>query len=542
MSGKHADPAADDDKAHVHGPHVERIEGNTSEEIIDGIRKAKEAKRTTVCMREEAVKLLEEERLKEEEAAKAKQAEDFRKEWERRKKHLFVFSSASRPIFTRYGDETEFLDFFGMMGLLVAISEKTFSKTAARFGFVDETNGCRFLKAGNRTYVFVSHRDVHYLIVSMTGESVRQLASQLHYVNSVLVSILTNGMFLTLEKKPNYDLRDLLGGSAASLLRAALRFVNNNPSYGLSAIPVLKIPRKTRDNVTKVLKQRLRDCGCSEDQMVHAFILYHLPEGRSPYGGRAQSNNTLLVTYLSADKEPIHPRDFSILTNFMHTSLPPAAKYQEIWAPCCLPEYSPEGYLYLYMTFITPTVSLVMSSVECSQQCFSAFSAVKDSLVVDFNITTRERLSDGIPPLEPSSGLLMDVVNPKLYSVSSVTVPGVGTPDDCVLHFMFKDTDLNQFTCSRYTPPFVGRKEQKGLLRLYLKAAEAAATCAGAKKTMIYSTEHYSVFIRLGKAYELYVAYRPMTSKQQISEWATQLKKWARVNHEVLFSPPGTLF
>eukprot|EP01064_Diplonema_japonicum_P037702 TRINITY_DN8901_c0_g2_i1.p1 TRINITY_DN8901_c0_g2~~TRINITY_DN8901_c0_g2_i1.p1 ORF type:complete len:518 (+),score=96.45 TRINITY_DN8901_c0_g2_i1:78-1631(+) len=466
---------------------------------------------------------------------------DFRSLWMSRKKHLFVFSSSSRPIFTRYGDETEFLDFFGMMGLLVAVSEKTISTTAERFGFTGETHSCRFLKAGSRTYVFVTHGPVNYLVVSFTGETVRQLSSQLNFINAVLLSILTAGMYKTLDKKPNYDLRDLLGGSASNLLKASIRYMNNNPAYGLESIPVLKLQKKTRDTVGKILKNSIRDCNCDEDAVTHAFLLYHLPEGRAPYGGHAQSNNTLLITYLT-EREPINPRDFSILVNFMQSSLPPAAKFQEIWAPCCLPDYSPDGYLYMYMTFITPTVSLVIASVESSPEVFSSFSAVKSLLVTEFNITTIERVSEGMPPLEPTTGPLQGVVNPKLYSVNHVVVQGVGSPEDYVLHFMYKDTELNQFTATRFTPPFVGRKEQKGLLRLYLKAAEAAQACTGAKKTMIYSTEHYSVFIRLGKSYELYVAYRPMTSKQQISQWSTQLKKWARMNHDALFAPPGTLF
>ena len=107
-----------------------------------------------------------------------------------------------------------------------------------------------------------------------------------------------------------------------------------------------------------------------------------------------------------------------------------------------------------------------------------------------------------------------------------------------MLHFIYKDCDLGQHTMSRFGPPFVERKVQKGLLRQYLTAKEGAQTCAGAKRTVIFASEEYIVLARIGKSYELYVTYKPLTSKPQISMWATSLKKWVRAQGECLFAPP----
>lgn len=38
-----------------------------------------------------------------------------RERWQRKKKHIFVFSNAGKPIFSRYGDESDISDFFGVM-------------------------------------------------------------------------------------------------------------------------------------------------------------------------------------------------------------------------------------------------------------------------------------------------------------------------------------------------------------------------------------------------------------------------------------------
>ncbi|KAJ9445647.1 hypothetical protein DIPPA_53544 [Diplonema papillatum] len=467
-------------------------------------------------------------------------ADKFRAFWERKRKHIFIFSNASRPIFTRYGDETEFLDFFGMMGLMVSATENIFKAASVldvkKGGPSSETEEVRYMKAGDRTYVFVRHSAIHYLAVSNTGESVRTLASQLNFVNAVLLSILTENMYKIFDRRTNYDLRGLMGSSADSMLKGAVRIANNNPSFGLSAVPVLRLRKATRDKVTRQLKQRMKDCGVDLSSTAYAFMFYNIPGGRTPYGGAGESNNTLLITYLSPERASIDAVDYNVLTNFVHSSLPAASKYQEMWAPCCLPGYSTEGFLYMYMTFMTPTVALVI--VSCATEAFPACSAVKDALVNDFNCTGRERIDKGIPPGEPTTGCLHDVVSPRQYTIYNVRDVDLLERPGEVLHFMYSDLELGQMTAARYNPPFVGKKQQKGLLRMYYKGREAAQQCTGSKKTMIFSTEHYTVFVRLGKSYELYVTYRPLVTKAQVAGTASLLKKWIRMQHDTLFAPP----
>jgi hypothetical protein len=48
--------------------------------------------------------------------------------------------------------------------------------------------------------------------VSKTGEPVPQLLSQLNYVHSQVLSMLTSGVNNIFDKRPYFDLRNLLGG------------------------------------------------------------------------------------------------------------------------------------------------------------------------------------------------------------------------------------------------------------------------------------------------------------------------------------------
>ena len=348
-------------------------------------------------------------------AAPARPAQDpstveFRRQWQACQKHMFIFSDASRPIYTRFGDETDFLDFFGMMGLLVELTGKTMASTerVEQAGVsnkarsprdqgaekkpvggqaISPSHQLRYFKAGGRTYVVVRHGRILFLAASKTGESVASLAAQLNFLNAMLLSILTSGMYAIYEKRANYDLRGLLGDSASLMIKGGIRLMNNNPAFGLSSVPVLRIRRGVRDNIARALKTRLSDCGADSATTPFAFLLYHLPEDKAPYGGVGGSNNVLMIAYCSEERQNIHPKDFCILANFVQSSLPTASKYQEMWAPCCLPEYSKDGYLYLYMTFISPTVSLVISS--STTESFPVFQSVRDSLAQDFCLTPR---------------------------------------------------------------------------------------------------------------------------------------------------------
>eukprot|EP01060_Flectonema_neradi_P005836 TRINITY_DN13904_c0_g1_i2.p1 TRINITY_DN13904_c0_g1~~TRINITY_DN13904_c0_g1_i2.p1 ORF type:complete len:709 (+),score=134.70 TRINITY_DN13904_c0_g1_i2:318-2129(+) len=506
-------------------------ESETAEEVADRIQRTRAASQAASQTAADP-------------ASDANSHDEWRQSWQRRNKHLFIFSDASRPIFTRYGDETEFLDFFGMMNLILSVSSKTLSHTASLDPATKASKNppvtqVRYAKGGRKTYVYLTHGSLVYLAVSSTGESVEQIQNQLEFLHMLLLSVLTNGVHDIFERRSNYDLRPLLGGTE-SMMTGAIRMMNNNPAFGLSSVPVLKLKKQCRDLICKTIRARLRECGADLSTTPYAMVMYHIPEARasSSYGGAGSSNTCLLVGYLSHAKSPIHPRDFCILANCVQCSLPPSAKYQEMWTPCCLPQFSPDGFLYLYMTFVSPTISLVL--VSTSKDAFTPFRGVKDALALDFMLdSNRERVASGVPPAEPNSGPLAEVASCRLYGIKDVEIQE--RLQDEVLHFIFKDSIHNQHTVTRFVPPFVTRKEQKQLLRHYLKAREGAKTCVGAKRTTTYTTEHYSILARIGRTYELYVAYKPLTSKQSISSWATILKKWVRSQHESLFAPPGSI-
>ena len=126
--------------------------------------------------------------------------------WRRRKKHIFIVSSAGKPIFTRHGDEDRLNPLFGVMCSLVSFMTQN-----------DDTP--RVVLAGNHKIVFLIRGPIYLISVSRTLEPTAHLARQLQFVYTQLVSILTRkGLEHVFKRKHGFDLRNLLGNSGEQVL------------------------------------------------------------------------------------------------------------------------------------------------------------------------------------------------------------------------------------------------------------------------------------------------------------------------------------
>lgn len=126
--------------------------------------------------------------------------------WRRRKKHIFIVSSAGKPIFTRHGDEDKLNPLFGVMCSLVSFMTQN-----------DDVP--RVVLAGNHKIVFLIRGPIYLISVSRTLEPTTHLARQLQFVYTQLVSILTRkGLEHVFKRKHGFDLRNLLGNSGEQVL------------------------------------------------------------------------------------------------------------------------------------------------------------------------------------------------------------------------------------------------------------------------------------------------------------------------------------
>lgn len=90
-------------------------------------------------------------------------------------------------------------------------------------------------------------------MVAKTNESVDQLLTQLKYMHSQIISILTITAHKLLTDKPQFDLRNLLGGTDRYLQNLATN-LNRGFSFLLNSIHCLHLASSTRNAIGHILQ------------------------------------------------------------------------------------------------------------------------------------------------------------------------------------------------------------------------------------------------------------------------------------------------
>ncbi|KAJ4462094.1 putative vacuolar fusion protein MON1 A [Paratrimastix pyriformis] len=125
--------------------------------------------------------------------------------WALHKKHMFILTSAAKPVFSRWGDEDKLSGFFCVLQALVSFTNS------------HHDDCLRSIVAGDHTFVFYIEDPLYLVAVARTGESEMQLRIQLHFLMSEMLSILSSSFKNRLKKQPNFDLRKLLGGTEMNI-------------------------------------------------------------------------------------------------------------------------------------------------------------------------------------------------------------------------------------------------------------------------------------------------------------------------------------
>ena len=98
--------------------------------------------------------------------------------WALHRKHILVLSSAGKPIFSRFGDESLLAPLAGVLQALISF--------VSEWG---DTNG--YVRAGAHRMVFLMRGPLYLAAMSRCGDSVPHLARQLSYLHAQILSILT---------------------------------------------------------------------------------------------------------------------------------------------------------------------------------------------------------------------------------------------------------------------------------------------------------------------------------------------------------------
>ena len=283
-------------------------------------------------------------------------------QWALHKKHVFVLSSAGKPVFSRYGDESRLAP---QMGLLQAI-----------VSFVhDQQDTIRYVRAGRAQIVFVLRGSLYLVAVSTTGEPAEHIWRQLGFLHAQIISILTSKVEQIFQRNASYDVRNLLGGTDR-VMRSLIRSAGAEPAMLLRAVPCLRMPPAARAELSRLLAAA-RPAEC-----LFALLLAHQH----------------LVTLLRPKRTPLQPADLLLVMNTVASSA--SFREDEAWLPICLPRFNDAGFLYAHISYVATDLCLVVMSTKADG--FAEASQCRQQVAARMAQQGRPPPSSSLPtPLPP---------------------------------------------------------------------------------------------------------------------------------------------
>ena len=252
-----------------------------------------------------------------------------------------IFTYAARPIFTKFGDENKLSAFIGVISAFIS-----------NFQRLGET--LDYFIAGDYTFVFLLCGPIYLVCISNTGEAVSSLKTQLHLAHAQILSVLGGGIHETLEARPNYDVRQLMGGTEL-LLNDILTSCDTATQHIFMDVAPARLNKHTRAKAMAALRK-------------------HKP--KSVLYGMLVAAGRVVAVHKHKD-HALHAADVHVLLNVITNSQ--SLRAGEAWTPICLPAFSAQGFLYAYVCYLSPAVALCL--VDSDPMAFPACAAAKVGIV-----------------------------------------------------------------------------------------------------------------------------------------------------------------
>ncbi|XP_063834285.1 vacuolar fusion protein MON1 homolog isoform X1 [Ostrinia nubilalis] len=423
-----------------------------------------------------------------------------------KEKHVFVLSSAGKPIYSRYGNEDKLAGLCGVIQALVSVIEDQNQDILRSIC----TKDCRV--------VFLVKGPLILVAVSKSNESETQLVLQLTYAFNQIVSVLTltqlNRIF---EQRRNYDLRRLLSG-AERLIDNLFVFMEKDPAFLLGAVRCLPLPEKARENITNAITttcHKIRD-------LVFAILIA----------------GNQLITLVRMKKYTLHPSDIHLLFNLVRSS--ESFKTAESWTPICLPKFDATGFLHGHVSYISEDCQACLLLLTVQRDAFFPLSQAKHT------IAEKLRRSNCLVAIN-------DALNRNEELPTTNPLKHIGIPE--IRHFMYKCKSTAQLFTS--DPISLDRlqdyrirhkeggdivKEKKieklsdiDYVRNYRKFCSQIHCTSIPAKLIFRSNSDDTILAWVTNGFELYVTFDPLMEKDQAIKAVDRLLRWIKREEQRIF-------
>lgn len=432
-------------------------------------------------------------------------AEQLLNQWKSKRKHFLILSSAGKPIYNRHGDDNLISGYIGIIQTIISFYE----------GGHDQLKG--FTAAGAR-FVVMSQGPLYLVAISKLGENDPQLRAQLEALYMQILSTLTlPNLTHMFSNRPSTDLRRPLQGTEPLLSALADTFTRGSPPTLLSALECLKIRKSHR----QVINDTLLRTRCET-------LLYGLVVA----SGR-------LVSVVRPRKHSLHPSDLQLIFNMLFEARGVKAGGGENWIPLCLPGFNKNGYLYMYVSFISAYESegeegregqsetgkpddIAILLISANKESFFDLRKMRDALVEELE-------SNG------SMAIIKSAVRRGRPTATDI-VPGT-----VLRHFLYKSRANVQFTMPCYEPSFPTLLARRRLLSLY-HALHASVHAKNAHLKVHHCVSRDSVSLAwVTPLFELYCVAGPHASRNALAQSANKVIQWARREEERVFIIGGAV-
>jgi hypothetical protein len=337
-------------------------------------------------------------------------------------KHLFVFSSAGKPIFSAAGSEESAAEAMAAARAIMAVA----AAAGQPLRHVAGPAGAAF--------AFLDRPPLGLVAASTLGEPPAVLRAQLALAHAQIVSVLTaSALAATFRRAPGFDARRLLGGAADAALRALAASFLASPAAAFGAPRALPLPAAARAVAAAALRAAALAGGALFGLLAagDAVVAAAVADGRAT--GALDPWDTLLLLNMLASNRGL--------------------RLGEALAPVCLPRYNPDVLLHAYVHFLDPGepgVALILLAGGAAPDV-GALSAARAGLEAALGggsgalaaAAAAARGADGASsPLAPAR-----------LPPAALAAPTEAAAGPLLLHWAYRDAASHQFVMAPFAGP-----------------------------------------------------------------------------------------
>lgn len=411
---------------------------------------------------------------------------DFEPGWRKERHHYFVFTNAGKPVYARHGDEAELGSYFALMYALLSVAEDD--------GDLLECVDTDF----NRT-VFAKEGPLY--LVNVSPKQVPEAAARRHLrlLYKQLLAILTKGVERTLQKRPGYDVRSLLGGTK-TILANLLDSFSQHPGYAIGAIESLVWPSELRRGAeAAVLTVAVPGAMC-------CMLLY---KGR--------------IVGLAEAKPCLFPvDDILLLSNFVTSG--PSLRESENFSPICMPTHNPNSFLYVYVTYFGQETCLVV--VSNMAEIFGRLTSLRPKVE---EILNASKITHSLTHEAQMSMHINDI--PALAGGGAIG----STP---LWHFLHLHKSSQQYVMCEYRPPLYSASEREEVCAEYQRMyvdVHGQRDVRTSVKPQYQVSDRFVTLVLLGAEFELYLIFDPLTDQTMATRIGNLLGNWLKTQEPLLY-------